>query len=78
MSIIVFGEGDVCSIITLEKVVEGETPDDPQFNPYCHQFTPHTPFHHIPPNIFFMFLSDPGKPGVRSVGPDVGHSLRDV
>ena len=26
----------------------------------------------------FLFLSDPGKPGVRSLGPDVTESLREV
>ena len=28
--------------------------------------------------IFSKFLSDPGKPGVRSMGPDVRNKLRDV
>ena len=26
-------------------------------------------------SIYFAFLSDPGKPGVRSLGPDVRHSM---
>ena len=28
--------------------------------------------------IIILFLSDPGIPGVRSMGPDVRHKLRDV
>ena len=28
--------------------------------------------------IELEFLSDPGKPGVRSLGPDVRNKLRDV
>ena len=27
--------------------------------------------------IVFVFLSDPGVPGVRSMGPDVTHSVQD-
>ena len=28
--------------------------------------------------FFFILLSDPGKPGVRSLGPDVTNKLQDV
>ena len=47
-------------------------------SPYRHSLSIVEYVFYVASIISLFFLSDPGVPGVRSMGPDVSHSLTDV